>query len=101
MCHHDNMTDVRPTPISVADAKKHFADVLGEVRYKGTRYIVERNGTPMAALVPLSDLPEQSRSKGVLALAGAFADAPELTEALTEAVAARRTQRSKPAPTLG
>ena len=101
MCHYDNMTEVRPTPISVADAKKHFADVLGEVRHKGTRYIVERNGTPMAALVPLSDLPEQPRSKGVLALAGAFADAPELTEALNEAVAARRTQRSKPAPTLG
>jgi prevent-host-death family protein len=90
------------TPIGVAEAKRRFADVLGTVRYQGERYVVERNGTPMAALVPLSELsdavePEQA---GFLALVGAFEDEPEYADSLAAAVRARRTQRSRPAPPL-
>lgn len=87
--------------ISVAEVKRHFADILGEVRYRGRRYVVERNGTPMAALVPLDDLePVPERSAGFLALVGAFEDAPEYADALLEAVRSRRGQRSRPAPSL-
>jgi prevent-host-death family protein len=91
------------TPIGVAEAKRRFADVLGSVRYQGERYVVERNGTPMAALVPLSDLPgasEQTERPGFLALVGAFEDGPEYADSLAEAVRSRRTQRSRPAPRL-
>lgn len=97
------MPQARPTHISVAEAKRRFADVLGTVRYQGERYVVERNGTPMAALVPLADLqatsaePERS---GFLALVGAFADEPRYSESLTEVLRSRRTQRSRPAPRL-
>jgi prevent-host-death family protein len=90
--------------IGVAEAKRRFADVLGAVRYRGERYVVERNGTPMAALVPLSDLPsppEHARRAGFLALAGAFDDAPELAEALAGAVRDRHSQRARAAPRLG
>jgi prevent-host-death family protein len=89
--------------ISVADAKRRFADVLGTVRYQGERYVVERNGTPMAALVPLADLPESpgvQRPSGFLALVGAFEDAPEYAESLAEVVRTRGAQRSRPAPRL-
>lgn len=89
--------------ISVAEVKRRFADVLGAVRYQGERYIVERNGTPMAALVPLADVaspPEQPEPSGFLALVGAFADAPEYPEALLQATRSRRVQRSRPAPRL-
>ncbi|MFN2568253.1 MAG: type II toxin-antitoxin system Phd/YefM family antitoxin [Candidatus Dormibacteria bacterium] len=98
------MTQDAFIPISVAEAKRRFADVLGAVRYRGQRYVVERNGTPMAALVPLSDIPaaalDQQRRPGFLALVGAFGDAPEYAESLVAAVRSRATQRSRPAPKL-
>ena len=97
------MSDYALTPIGVAEAKRRFADVLGTVRYQGERYVVERNGTPMAALVPLSDLPDapaRDEPRGFLALVGAFEDGPEYAESLAEAVSTRRDQRSRPAPQL-
>jgi prevent-host-death family protein len=89
--------------ISVAEAKRRFADVLGTVRYQGERYVVERNGTPMAALVPLADLPAapvRDERSGFLALVGAFADEPQYAESLAETVRDRGAQRSRPAPQL-
>jgi prevent-host-death family protein len=97
------MSEQEPIHISVAEAKRRFADVLGTVRYQGERYVVERNGTPMAALVPLADLQatsEQAGRPGFLALLGAFAEEPEYAESLADAVRGRRTQRSRPAPRL-
>lgn len=76
--------------------------MLGAVRHQNERFIIERNGTPMAALVPLSDLDRRpEHSKGFLALVGAFTDDPELADALDQAVAGRADQESRPAPDLG
>jgi prevent-host-death family protein len=93
----------RLTQISVAEAKRRFADVLGTVRYQGRRYVVERNGTPMAALVPLADVQGtdmESERSGFLALVGAFADEPRYSESLSDTVRSRDAQRSRPAPRL-
>lgn len=89
-------------PISVAEAKRRFADVLGAVRYRGERFVIERNGTPMAAVIPLTDLParEQQARAGFLALVGAFDDAPEYSDTLAITVRGRRSQRSRPVPRL-
>jgi len=98
------MSSVPPTSISVAEVKRRFADVLGDVRYRGERYIVERNGTPMAALVPLADLSggaAHEGASGFLALVGAFDDASDYADVLDEVVRSRRTQRPRPAPPLG
>lgn len=93
------MTD--PTPISVAELKRRFSDVLGEVRYQHRRFVVERNGTPVAALVPLEDLGELPVAQdGFLALVGAFGDAAGFSDSLDEVVGARATQRPRPGPTL-
>lgn len=97
------MAESGVTHISVAEAKRRFADVLGTVRYQGERYVVERNGTPMAALVPVADLHETDgavKQPGFLALVGAFQDEPRYAESLADAVSGRRTQRSRPAPRL-
>jgi prevent-host-death family protein len=91
------------TPIGVAEAKRRFADVLGAVRYRGERFVVERNGTPMAAVVPISevqDAAKQAERPGFLALVGAFADEPEYADSLADAVRGRRSQRSRPVPRL-
>ncbi len=97
------MTEPEVIHISVAEAKRRFADVLGTVRYRGERYVVERNGTPMAALVPVADLQKTAGApepSGFLALVGAFEDEPGYAESLADAVRARRTQRSRLAPRL-
>ncbi len=92
----------KPTPISVAEVKRRFADVIGEVRYHKHRFVIERNGTPVAALVPIEDLEDASTEpSGFLALVGAFADAPEFRAALDDAVASRADQQTRPAPKLG
>ncbi|HEV2087108.1 MAG TPA: hypothetical protein VGR21_02235 [Cryptosporangiaceae bacterium] len=67
----------------------------------GERYVIERNVTPMAALVPLSDLADRPpRQRGLAALVGAFTDAPELPDVLTETAQTRNCQRTRPAPGL-
>jgi prevent-host-death family protein len=43
--------------VAVADAKKRFSELLGRVAYGQARVIITRRGKPIAALVPLSDMP--------------------------------------------
>ena len=38
--------------ISIADAKKHFSDLLGRVAYGKEKIIITKRGKPMARLVP-------------------------------------------------
>ena len=38
--------------ISIADAKKHFSDLLGRVAYGKEQIIITKRGKPMARLVP-------------------------------------------------
>ena len=40
--------------ISTQDLKKSIGEVLDGVRLRGDRYIVERRGQPLAALVPIA-----------------------------------------------
>lgn len=41
-----------PQTISIADAKKHFSDLLGRVAYGKEQIIITKRGKPMARLVP-------------------------------------------------
>jgi prevent-host-death family protein len=103
ICYDDIMSQRALTSIGVAEAKRRFADVLGAVRYRGERFVVERNGTPMAAVVPISEVEEaagRTERPGFLALVGAFDDEPEYAASLADVVHSRRTQRSRPAPRL-
>lgn len=47
--------------ITATRAVREFSELLNEVRYKSQSYIVERNGKPIARLVPVSDLKEGKR----------------------------------------
>lgn len=87
--------------VSVADAKRRFADVLGAVRHRGERFVIERRGTPVAAIVPVENLAAlEGKRGGVLALVGAFRDAQELPAVLDAIVRARSRQRRRRAPRL-
>ncbi len=45
-------------------ARQNLGQVLEEVFYKGDRYVIERAGKPMAAVVPVWLLKEYEESKG-------------------------------------
>ena len=42
--------------LSVADAKKHLSEIMSRVAYNNERFLIERRGKPMAALVSAEDL---------------------------------------------
>ena len=41
--------------VEAREARTHFAQLLGEVHDGGQTVIVERSGTPMAAIIPLEE----------------------------------------------
>jgi prevent-host-death family protein len=54
----DDESRTPPKIINAMKARKYFGQMLEEVYYKGDRFIIERAGKPMAAVVPLSQLEE-------------------------------------------
>jgi prevent-host-death family protein len=53
--------------VSVAEAKKHFSDLLGRVAYRGERITISKRGKPMAVLVPATEVRGQ---KGIREIRG-------------------------------
>jgi prevent-host-death family protein len=76
--------------IGVAEAKRRFSELMSRVLYKGERFLIERKGKPVAAMVGLEDLKriEQTASKeerkGLLAAVGAWADFQDLDQIIAE-----------------
>lgn len=44
---------MKETPISVTLAARNFADCINLVRYKGITFLLEKNGVPVARLMPV------------------------------------------------
>ncbi len=42
--------------VTVADARKHFSELMAQVAYTQKRIVVERRGKPMVAIVSVEDL---------------------------------------------
>ncbi|MFN2581798.1 MAG: type II toxin-antitoxin system Phd/YefM family antitoxin [Candidatus Dormibacteria bacterium] len=90
-----------PEHVTVAETKRRFADILGAVKHRGDRYVVERNGTPMAAIVPVDDVDGHDGSRdrrGALGFIGAFDDVPEFADILDEIVRERQFDVDRPVP---
>lgn len=65
---------MKETVISVTEAARNFADCVNRVRYQGVTFILQKNGVPVARIVP----EEKKRSTGAdLAKALAQVDLPE------------------------
>lgn len=46
--------------VSVAEAKKHFSELLGRVAYGGERIKILKRGKPMAIMVPPNEVPAEA-----------------------------------------
>ena len=47
--------------ISVTEASRNFADCVNRARYQGTTFILEKNGVPVARIVPALRKPQRGR----------------------------------------
>ena len=70
--------------LSVADAKKRLSELMSRVVYNNERFLIERRGKPMAALVSTEDLARLERDtkspQGLLAAVGAWSEFEELDQ---------------------
>ncbi len=78
--------------VNIFEAKAKLSEVLNRVEGQGERYVIQRRGKPVAAVVPLHDLPlaEQLTADDWLgALLDMGAEGKRLGESLDEIVKAR------------
>ena len=88
--------------VSSAEAKAQFSALATEVAYGGQHVIVERHGTPLVALVSVSELElldqhraTSTRPQGALALVGAWrALKDEDMDSLVEDIYAERDKHT-------
>lgn len=43
--------------VSATELARNVGDVLGKIRYRGDSFVIERNGEPVARIIPLPDRP--------------------------------------------
>jgi prevent-host-death family protein len=95
--------------VSAAQAKAQLSELVARVAHGGERYVIERRGRPLAALVSLGDLEcvEQSSARadrplGALALVGAWSIlGDENVDALVADIYAERARDTGRPVTLG
>ena len=85
--------------VRVTEAKAQLSALMARVGYGGERFLIERRGRPLAALVGVEDLARlegekgdaPSRRMGALALVGAWGEAEEKDlDAVLEGIYAER-----------
>jgi len=73
--------------VSVAEAKKHFSDLLGRVAYRGERITISKRGKPMAVLVPAAEVPGP---KGIREIGGWLEASDPFFKVMDQIVSDRR-----------
>jgi prevent-host-death family protein len=69
--------------VRVTEAKAHLSELMARVGYGGERFVIERRGRPLAALVGVEDLERLEKGDstmrllGAIALVGAWGEAEE------------------------
>ncbi len=76
------------TSVGVGEAKRRLSELMSRVVYRGERFVIERRGKPMVALVSAEDLArleqEPGAPGGLLAALGAWADFEEIDELVAD-----------------
>ena len=85
---------------SVADAKKNLSELMSRTAYNNERFLIQRRGKPMAALVSVEDLARLEKDtaapKGLLAAVGALADFDGLDSMIEEIYRQREQAQDRP-----
>jgi len=84
---------MKKTSISVTEAARNFADCVNRVRYQNMTFVLLKNGTPVARLIPEGLVPEENKAGSVRKLAAALREfnlSPEEAKAWTRDLHAAR-----------
>ncbi len=85
--------------LGVGEAKKRLSELMSRVVYRGERFVIQRRGKAMAALVSAEDLArleqEPVAPKGLLAAVGAWADFEEIDQVVEGIYRQRRRARDR------
>ena len=84
---------MKKTVISVTEAARNFADCVNRVRYQNMTFVLVKNGTPVARLIPEGLVPEENKAGSVRKLAAALREfnlSPEEAKAWTRDLRAAR-----------
>lgn len=88
--------------LNVAEAKKRLSELMSRVAYKGERFVIQRRGKPMVALVSPEDLQrlgvQQEAPRGLLAALGAWGDVPDkdIEQVIADIYKAREKDTGRP-----
>ncbi|MDO8749655.1 MAG: type II toxin-antitoxin system Phd/YefM family antitoxin [Dehalococcoidia bacterium] len=86
--------------LGVGEAKKRLSELMSRVAYKRERFLIERHGRPMVALVSTEDLErleqEPVAPKGLLAAVGAWADYENLDQVVEDIYHQRQEAQDRP-----
>ncbi len=76
------------TSVGVGEAKRRLSELMSRVVYRGERFVIERRGKPMVALVSAEDLArleqEPVSAGGLLAALGAWAEFDEIDDLVAD-----------------
>jgi prevent-host-death family protein len=80
--------------VGVAEAKSRFSELVNRAAYGGERFLIERRGKPVGAIVSAEDLErleagKTGHSPGLIAAVGALADIEDFEEIMEEIVRER------------
>ena len=76
--------------ITATELARRLGDVLGRIRYRGDTFLVERNGVPVARLLPAAESRPPTLGDALAAWRAAGEADPEFAEALERVGAADR-----------
>ncbi|MBI4200849.1 MAG: type II toxin-antitoxin system Phd/YefM family antitoxin [Chloroflexi bacterium] len=86
--------------LGVGEAKRRLSELMSRVAYKRERFLIERHGRPMVALVSTEDLERLEREpvtpKGLLAAVGAWADYEDLDQVVESIYRQRKETQDRP-----
>ncbi len=80
--------------LSATELARKLGDVLGRIRYRGDTFLIEKNGSPVARIVPLAEHPTVSLREAVAAWCGVGEPDPDFADALDRVAEADRSPES-------
>jgi prevent-host-death family protein len=87
--------------IGVAEVKRRFSEVIGEVSRDGEQIIIQKNHKPIAALVSLKDFEivkksgRREENMGLLAAIGAWEDFEDIDRLIKHIYIARKKAKDR------
>jgi len=76
------------TPVSATELARRLGDFLARVRYRRESFLIERNGKPVARVVPATEPEPVTLGRALAAWCGAAATDPSFADDLAKVGAA-------------